>query len=152
MRVYGDLRCNPEFDCGRRMYSRTKRLAKHLKKAATIAGIVHGVSYFGALAMNGIVSVGLSVVSTLSGIASVGAWSLYGGMKMVDKTFNGLVAPTRPRPRHDGLVPVSSQRCARAVEEFVIEKVDSHRGSPASPLVRDQLRDATREALLTPRP
>lgn len=152
MRAYGDSKCYPDSNCGgRRKYSSTKRFVRHLKKTAIIGGITTGVFALTSALTGGSTSVVFAKLASWSGKATIKAGTLLGAIEVFDRVYAFLITSS-PSGRHDGLVPESSQRYSRAVVEHLILRADSHGGSPASPLVRDELRTTVGEALNTPRP
>lgn len=137
-RMWGDMHCNPEADCGgREAVKRTQRLEKHLKKLA----IVYSLGALGSLFLGD-----PYVTASLAGKALKDASHL-AVLHIAEKGYNKWV---RGDPDSDGIVPGWSQIYPRtaAAQQFHIQNADSHVGSTKSDKVRAQVRLALRSPVL----
>lgn len=126
-RMVGDMRCDPDSDCGgREQVHRTKRFQKHLKYTAIIGGL---------LAIGATIAAQPYIAETAAKSA-LQAGGMYALLEIFDVIYHWVVSP---HDESDGIVPVNSQRYPRADQLYDIYNADSHVGTTRSPWVQDRI-------------
>ena len=127
-RMVGDMRCDPDTDCGgREQVHRTKRFQKHLKYTAII----------GSLLAIGATIAAQPIVASTAAKSALQAGGMYALLEIFDVIYHAVVSP---HDDSDGIVPVNSQRYPRADQLYDIYNADSHVGTTRSAWVQDRIR------------
>jgi pimeloyl-ACP methyl ester carboxylesterase len=135
-RMVGDMRCDPDAECGgREQVHRTKRFQKHLKYTAIIGGL---------LAI-GATIVGQPYIASTAARSALQAGGMYAMLEIFDSIYHAVVSP---HDDSDGIVPVTSQRYPHADQLYEIFNADSHVGTTRSGWVQDRIRLALTDTRL----